>query len=433
MEDNRRVSRRSILLVLLVLAAVAYGWLDARNRARIDRGPRFHRTDFTVYQSAAHALKHGTDPFEARNPRGYRYVYPPLLAIALMPVADWEPQNAAYLFFLISMAALVGSLVLLRRVPFGGAPLGWRPVLIAIGLCVGFAHQGFQRGQVTHLLLAIQVGALALCLGRRYALAGLVLAVGIAIRLTPLLPAGAVGIGLLAASRRMGPAPVLRYAGGLAGGLLLTFVLIPTLALGVDRANEVNGRWVDVTYDVYVADAPPDQLLADYKINEFRFKNQSPRRVFATWAGWAKKTDFEKERPLLSERGWSAVNLGGRAIGLAVLIAIAMLAWVRMDAPQMSQFVATYALAVFAPVLVTRYTWPTHYLMAVPLLAVIAWLALRGARPARRALAYFLGGTALFYIAHAKPLEPMGAAGPLLVAATVIVVMATRALFRRPA
>ena len=92
---NGAVQRRILVLVALVLAAGAYFAFDVGRRARIDRGPKYHRTDFTVYQAAAHALKHGEDPYEARNPRGYRYVYPPLLAILLMPLADWEPQNAA--------------------------------------------------------------------------------------------------------------------------------------------------------------------------------------------------------------------------------------------------------------------------------------------------------------------------------------------------
>ncbi|MDJ0976244.1 MAG: glycosyltransferase 87 family protein [Planctomycetota bacterium] len=430
------MTKRVGLILLLLVAVLAYGWFDVRRRARIDRGTRFHRTDFTVYQYAARALADGKDPYEARNPRGYKYVYPPLLSVLLMPVASWDPANAAFLYFLISMAALIASLWLLHGMPFGGkegSTLGWRAVLIAGVLCVGFAHQGFQRGQVTHLLLFTQVAALAVCVRRHYLGAGLLLALGATLRLTPLLAAGAVGLGLLAGIRRLGWKPLAQYSGGFVCGLFACLWLIPVLALGTARANEVNARWLEVTHDVYVVQPDPRQLLDDYKINEFKFKNQAPRRVFASWGGKLGGVEFENSLPNLPERGWKAVNVLSRFVGLAVLITIAMLAWVRMNNPGVSQFVATFALAVFAPVLVTRYTWPTHFLMALPLLGVVAWLALRGEQPARRALIYFFAGTLLFYAAHWKPIQIVGGAGPLLIASVMVVVMATKALFRRPA
>ena len=115
--DNPSVSRRAGLLILLALAASAYGLLDVRQRARIDRGVKRHRTDFTVYQYAARALAVGDDPYEATNPRGYRYVYPPLLAVLLLPLAAWEPPAAALVWFALSMLAFVGALWAASRWP----------------------------------------------------------------------------------------------------------------------------------------------------------------------------------------------------------------------------------------------------------------------------------------------------------------------------
>ena len=93
------------MILALVLGAAAYFHLDVGRRASLERGPKHHRTDFTVYQYAARALKAGEDPYEARNPRGYRYVYPPLLSVLLVPVADWEPQHGALVFFVLAMLA----------------------------------------------------------------------------------------------------------------------------------------------------------------------------------------------------------------------------------------------------------------------------------------------------------------------------------------
>ena len=405
------------MLLGLVVAVVAAGyfWIDVRQRARIDRGIGRHRTDFTVYQYAARALKHGGDPYEARNPRGYRYVYPPLLVVLLQPIADWAPEDAALVFFALSVLALVGSVLLLRRCAGGR----WSPVVAAAVICLGFAHQGFQRGQVTHILLFLQVAALALLLGRRYAAAGLLLGLGVALRLTPLLPACAVGIGLLAgAFARRGVQPPLRFGGGLAGGMLVGVVLIPVLWLGADRAGEVGDRWVRVTKQVYGANV---DLEEEYRINEWRFKNQAPRRAYGTWVGWAQGAAFEKEEPQLGEGSMRAVDAAADITtwGLVALALVLALTFLRDS--RGPSYALIYAVVVLLPVLMTRYVWPTHYLMAAPALV----LAARRRWSAAPVLVLF-AGTALFYVAHARALEPIGQAGCLLLSCAVFVALLVR-------
>lgn len=425
--------------LLLVGAVLAYGYLDARRRARVDRGPRHHRTDFTVYQVAAEALRDGTDPYDARNPRGYRYVYPPLLAVLLQPIAKMEPPDAAYLFFILSAALLAWALFLLTRLePWRGGKLGWVPVLLALGLCFGFAHQGFQRGQITHALLALQVGAFALALGGRFVGAGLALGFASVLRLTPLLPAGVLGLGLLAMVRARGWRPVLRYSGGLAAALLLGIVVIPWACLGASRAQEVTERWVEVTRAIYTpGTGAKASLEEDYAINEFRFKNQAPRRVAMTYAGWLEGAAFERERPALSAgatRGAEGVSTG---VALLVLLVAAWLGWSWLRDPESARGTLAYMLAVALPVLVTRYTWPTHFLMVLPLLAVLLGRGvdrsgslrarfLRRLRTMPATVWAFFLATALFYAAHARALQPIGEAGCLLLGAVVLFVGAWR-------
>ena len=373
------------LWAAVLLLAAGYFVIDVRQRARVDRGLKRHRTDFTVYQAAAQALQRGEDPYEARNPRGYRYVYPPLLAVLLQPVADWEPQNAALVFYVLSVLAIIGAVLLLRRIA-GGREL---PLIAAAVVCLGFAHQGFQRGQVTHILLFLQVAALALLITRRFALAGLLLGIGVALRLTPALPAFAVGIGLAAgALTRRGIHPPLRFGGGLAGGMLLGFVIIPVLWLGTERATEVGDRWVQVTREVYSDNVDLD---ADYKINEWRFKNQAPRRVYGTWAGWLTEARFEKEAPQLRAGTLRAVDTAAGVTTWGLVGLVFLLALVFLRDTQQPSYALLYAVVVLLPVLMTRYAWPTHYLMAAPALVLAArrdWFA-------RPVLILFLG-TALF-------------------------------------
>ena len=50
-------------------------------------GSPYHRTDFTVYTAAGRAVIDGSDLYKARNDRGWNYIYPPLFAIVMVPLA----------------------------------------------------------------------------------------------------------------------------------------------------------------------------------------------------------------------------------------------------------------------------------------------------------------------------------------------------------
>ncbi len=420
------MSRARLLLVVAIAFAAVYFVVDVRQRARIDRKPKQHRTDMTVYLAAAEALAEGDDPYAATNPRGYRYVYPPLLAILFLPLAGWNPANAALVWFVLSALALGWSLVWLARMPRAGSSPGWRAVAVAAVICLGFAHQGFQRGQVTHLLLGLQVGALACLLGRRFLWAGVLLGVAGALRLTPLLPAAAVGLGLLwHGLRHRRVEPWLAFGTGVLAALALCFVVLPWGILGKDRAREVSGRWLAVTRDLQ---AGHSDLASAYRINEWRFKNQAPRRVAGTWTGWILGEDFAKERPLWSDPS-TAHRVDGFVAGLGLLVLFVALALGlgRLRDPADPGFAGAYAVVLLLPVLVTRYAWPTHYLMALPALVFAAAASCRRWRGFGLGIPIlvFFAGTLLFYAAHARPLQWLGEAGCLLLACVAFLVLVT--------
>ena len=75
-------------LVGLLLAATIWGFVDVRRRAYPHpESPEEHKTDLTVYTEAGAAFFDGGKPYEVRNPRGWTYVYPPILALLLAPLA----------------------------------------------------------------------------------------------------------------------------------------------------------------------------------------------------------------------------------------------------------------------------------------------------------------------------------------------------------
>jgi hypothetical protein len=406
-----RVPKRAALVwVGLVVAATVFGVLDVRRRARLDRGPKHHRTDLTVYLAASEALRDGADPYEARSPRGWRYVYPPLLAILATPLLALPVPTAALVVYALSIAALLGAWRWLAASFDGGrgrAAAAW-----ALLLSAPFLLQTLQRGQVTIFLLAAQAGALLLLTRGRDALAGVVLALGTALRLTPILPAAMVALAGLVGAGRSGWRAALRFPAGVLLGLAVGFAVVPVLALGPDRALEVTERWLESSRDVYAAGPGAlADLERDYAIDEFSHKNQGVRRVAATWAGVDPG----------DAAGMAAIDR--LALGVAIAVAaLAVLLSVRtMRDRAAPSYRRSYAIGVMLPVLVTRYAWPVHFAVAPVLLA--AALA-RAPRPWRSAATVAFGaGMVLFYLGHLDAFRSLAEGGSLLLGTAVAIAL----------
>jgi hypothetical protein len=185
---------------------------------------------------------------------------------------------------------------------------------------------------------------------------------------------------------------------------------------------DVLARWTERTADVY--GAPPgefEDLGTVQGINEWRFKNQAPKRVLGTWTGWLTGASFERERPDLTDAEVRAVDAA--AWGVAVLAAAAalLLGWRRLRDPGHGAFLPTLAAVGALHLFAERYAWPTHFTALLPV------LALASARGRWRAAGWpFVAGLLLFYGAHAfDPLQPAAAAGCLALGTLVCVLLGT--------
>src|SRR5712671_3869988 len=107
--SSRRIRFRRFSAWTIVLAVVVWGLTDVRRRARVDpQHPTVHRTDFTVYTEAGAAMLDGRDPYQVANPRGWKYVYPPLFALVVAPLHTLDPQFQVILWFAISLCMCWG-------------------------------------------------------------------------------------------------------------------------------------------------------------------------------------------------------------------------------------------------------------------------------------------------------------------------------------
>jgi len=413
----------AVLVLSVVVVALVFGLVGVRERARTDLGAKAHHTDFTVYTAAATALADGADPYDARSPRGWRYVYPPLLAIAFRPLTWLSDPNGAFVWYVVCVLALAYALVETARAIGGRA--GRTAVAAAFLVCLLFVGQTFQRGQVTTILLALQVGALVALARRRDVLAGVVLALGVALRLTPLLPAGVVGIACLRRLLGGEGRAALRFPLGFVAGLVLWFAVVPAALLGPARAVEVTKRWLEVGREVY-ASAPGAlaDLSGDYGVKEHVYKNQGVRRVAGTWSGWVSCAPFTGERPELGD-GWASVDRFAFAVAALVGVFALVTGWRRFRAPTDAGTRLAYAAACLAPVLVTRYAWPVHYAVAIPFLAEAFASPRRSA--ARLGFYVFAAGTIFFalgYLGAADVLRLPARAGVLAIATVTAILLA---------
>ena len=198
-------------VVGVVLILAIWGLTDVRSRGRVDRqNPHrrnVHMTDVTVYTEAGAAIFAGLDPYQVTNPRGWHYLYPPLFAMLVAPLASLDPQWQVVIWFAISVLAGCGCFWECRRLsawldstgradssgsrsaassfPVGLLWITAATILLPVLNCL-------QRGQLGIVLLYLLLLGMRLAMTARNgwtaAVGGIVLALPVAIKLTPALP-----------------------------------------------------------------------------------------------------------------------------------------------------------------------------------------------------------------------------------------------------
>ena len=189
---------------VLVVGLTIWGWLDVRERGQTHPNhAEFHRTDFTVYTEAGAAFFDGRDPYEVTNPRHWYYLYPPLFALLVSPLAALDYKSQVVVWYIISLVLAFGCYsesrhlwTLLVASDAGEADVGCNAAF-RIGACAGLTVllptlECLQRGQVGIALVYSLLLGFRLSLGGRswpiWCLGGVVLGWPIVVKLIPAYP-----------------------------------------------------------------------------------------------------------------------------------------------------------------------------------------------------------------------------------------------------
>ncbi|HBH54279.1 MAG TPA: hypothetical protein DDY91_20535 [Planctomycetaceae bacterium] len=366
-----------VFLALLIWCAV-----DVMVRARVDpEKPSLHMTDVTVYTEAAKAILAGEDPYQVTNIRGWPYIYPPLFAVLMSPLAPLpEPWQAA-VWFWISVACLLGCYCecrhLLDRVHQSGNT-SRRRELIFLGLAFAAgllpALNCLQRGQVGLFLLYPLLLGVRLVLteknSHQWIWAGVALMLPVAIKLTPALPVACLA-GMLLVQAVLRPHLRPRFAfvtGGLILGVLLHFFLIPASLVGWNR----NLEFLD-TFHNNVSSKVNDVRSDDFGGHVASKRNQSLSNAAYRCGNWVAARLGMGPDDLLAETPGNQLPMDRPAANLTLLV-IRGLALLALGAASYKActrrdrlaWLAAYGLAIVATFVVSPVARGHYFLMWIP-------------------------------------------------------------------
>jgi alpha-1,2-mannosyltransferase len=215
----------------MTIALVAFFTLVAAQYSlKVLNSERDNRSAILRWRQQLLELRDGVDIWQARA-----YPNPPIMALLLEPIIQLPPMLGSLVFFYLKAGMTLAALVwFFRIVESGGRPFpAWGKVL-ALLLSLRPIIGDLTHANVNLFILFLVVGGLyAFCRGREV-LAGLVLALAVACKVTP-----ALFLPYFLWKRAW------RTLAGAAVGLVLFFWLVPGLFLGMERNAQFLANWVE--------------------------------------------------------------------------------------------------------------------------------------------------------------------------------------------
>jgi alpha-1,2-mannosyltransferase len=361
------------ITAFFVLAGLFGIWVEVHSAFQ-----QVRRTDLADFLRAGWAVRTGNDPYQIVEEHGWHYNFPPLFAIALVPLADppREANHAGMVPFPVSVALWYGlSLVLLgaavhlmagvlektsgqsgaNRAPPSRRDW-WRLRLLPIIVCVAPIGFTLSRGQVNLLLLFLLCAMIAAIVARRSGLAGLSLAAAACVKVFPLY------LAIYPLWRRDW-----RFLGGLSAGLLMGLIVIPVAVFGVRRTTVYYAELNQAVFEPAVVGGP-DRSRATELIDPSATDSQSFQTIIHNTLAW--REQFTVKRRLRSHYISPGVRIAHWAIVALLTIITLAAARGQQDGDGFGQSALLSTLMIV--MLLASPVCHLHYFaMSLPLVAVL--------------------------------------------------------------
>lgn len=355
---------RKVDVALALIAAALF--LPGVVLTAIDLFPLPPQVDFAAYYLGARALQAGDNPYDpdvlarmaaSAGIGSYTpYIYPPLLAVLIRPLASLPYPAASTIWLAASIAALICSLVLLRSL----VTISDRAFTAALAATLALppVHHTLELGQINNFLLVLIVGA---AVSLRSSVGGALLGLAAAIKIFP------AAIGSVFVFRRDTRA----IAAAVAGGIVATAISVisPTshraLAEWVHHiAPEITAERLITPNNQSIA-AVSARLFSTHRFEGMALGDRGPQAITV--------------RPLI-DRPALAPIVSTSVSALIGALTIASL-WLGSGVPQRNLLALQFGAVMAALLMMLPVVWDHYYVL---LLVPIAALAAGASRSAAR-------------------------------------------------
>ncbi len=364
---------RAVFLGVLAIIVVGISLKYAAKISKVGDDGRHSRSAFLRWRSMILDLSAGANIYVGVN----EYPNPPIMAVILRPFAELPPFTGAMAWFyakvLMAIVSALWVFRLLGDVPDGAKALA---ILFALPPLLG----DLSHNNVNIFILFLVAGCLE-AYRRGWDLAsGLVLALAIACKVTPLL------FVVYFAWKRSG-----RAVAGCALGLVLWLVLVPGLVFGFERNTELLESW----YRLMVRPALIENRVTSEHPNQalpgavFRLATHSPSFIVfeETPQGDIPRAG---EYHNLVDIGDSTARWVLKGMMAAFAMLIVVLCRTPRDTRQGLRFAAECSLIVLGMLLFSERTWKHHAVTLLYPFAVIAF-ALSATQPGTPLRRFLIG------------------------------------------
>jgi len=310
----------------------------------------------------------------------YNYPNPPIMALLLYPFAKLPPVVAAMAWFYVKLAlALLSLYWVFRLVESPERPFPFLAQVVTVALVLRPIMGDLQHGNVNLLILFLVVACLYAYRAGYDLLAGVVLGLAIACKITP-----ALFVPYFFWKRSWG------VLGGTVVGLALFFWpgFVPASILGWEQNQDHLRGWYDGMVRPYVVEGKvtSEQVNQSLPGLVFRMFTHSPST--STWENDTVYVPLTYHNVLdLSPAAAKGIVQG--AMALFVLL-IALTCWTPTRPRQGWRLSAEFSLVVLGMLLFSERTWKHHAVTLLLPFAVLAYLLVEGLPG--RAYRWWIGG-----------------------------------------